>query len=123
MHGAAAKDLVIKVPPGTIVRARGAAEDAPPLYELLRPGDRARVASGGRGGRGNLAFKSARNNAPAMAEFGEKVRVVAGWVDGCGGDAQRGRHSRGKQCLLPQRHAPSAGMRTNRCPCTPLACA
>jgi GTPase involved in cell partitioning and DNA repair len=74
MHGAAAKDFIIKVPPGTIVRERGADEDAPPLYELLKPGDRALVATGGRGGRGNLAFKSARNNAPALAEFGEKVR-------------------------------------------------
>lgn len=39
-----------------------------------RAGQRALVASGGRGGRGNLAFKSARNTAPALAEFGEKVR-------------------------------------------------
>ena len=78
MHGAAGKDLLVKVPPGTIVRARGAAEGDPPLYELLRPGARVRVASGGRGGRGNLAFKSARNNAPALAEFGEKVRQLRG---------------------------------------------
>lgn len=38
------------------------------------------MASGGRGGRGNLAFKSARNTAPALAEFGEKVGKALGWV-------------------------------------------
>lgn len=73
MHGAAGKDLVIKVPPGTLVRQRGAGEEEPPLAELLRPGERLLVAAGGRGGRGNLAFKTARNTAPALAEFGEKV--------------------------------------------------
>lgn len=79
MHGAAGKDLIVKVPPGTIVRTRGAAEDEAPLFELLRPGQRALVASGGRGGRGNLAFKSARNTAPALAEFGEKGQET--WID------------------------------------------
>jgi GTPase involved in cell partitioning and DNA repair len=73
MHGANAKDLIVKVPPGTIVRRRGAPEGEPPLHELLKPGQRALVAAGGRGGRGNLAFKSSRNTAPALAEFGEKV--------------------------------------------------
>ncbi|PSC71478.1 GTP-binding chloroplastic [Micractinium conductrix] len=79
MHGANAKDLLVKVPPGTIVRARGDDDEAEPLAELLRPGDRFLVAPGGRGGRGNLAFKSARNTAPALAEFGEKGQEV--WID------------------------------------------
>lgn len=79
MHGAAGKDLVVKVPPGTIVRQRGAGEGEPPLAELLRPGDRLAVAAGGRGGRGNLAFKTARNTAPALAEFGEKGQEA--WLD------------------------------------------
>lgn len=79
MHGANARDLVVRVPPGTTVRERGAGEGAPVLHELLRPGDRALVAPGGRGGRGNLAFKTARNTAPALAEFGEKGQEV--WID------------------------------------------
>ena len=33
-------------------------------------GERALLAAGGRGGRGNASFKTARNNAPAMAEHG-----------------------------------------------------
>jgi Obg family GTPase CgtA len=79
MHGANAKDTIIPVPPGTMVRDRSAGKEAPPLFELLRPGDRVLVAAGGRGGRGNLSFKSARNTAPALAEFGEKG--VEGWMD------------------------------------------
>ena len=35
-------------------------------------GQRVLLAAGGRGGRGNLAFKTARNTAPALAELGER---------------------------------------------------
>ena len=80
MHGAGSKDLVIKVPPGTIVRLRDAPPGTPPLAEVLAAGDRALLAAGGRGGRGNLAFKTARNNAPALAEFGEKGQGE--WAEG-----------------------------------------
>jgi GTPase len=76
MHGAGGKDTTVKVPPGTIVRARDTGE---PLAELVKPGDKVRLAAGGRGGRGNLAFKSSRNTAPAIAEFGEKGEEL--WVD------------------------------------------
>ena len=40
MHGAAGPDLVVRVPPGTIVRRKGAAPGEPPLAEVLRPGER-----------------------------------------------------------------------------------
>ena len=70
-HGAGGKDLTVFVPPGTIVRRKGAAEGEPPLAEVMRAGDKALLAAGGRGGRGNLAFKSGRNTAPTLAEFGE----------------------------------------------------
>lgn len=79
MHGAGAKDLIVKVPPGTIIRAKDSPPGSPPLAELLKPGDRVRLAAGGRGGRGNLSFKSARNTAPAIAEFGEKGQEL--WAD------------------------------------------
>ena len=78
-HGAAGKDLVIKVPPGTIIRRAHANKDDPPLAEILREGERALLAVGGRGGRGNLAFKSARNNAPTLAEYGEVCSEM--WLD------------------------------------------
>lgn len=38
MHGAAGADVVIKVPPGTIVKRKGAGPDEAPLLEVLQPG-------------------------------------------------------------------------------------
>lgn len=78
-HGANGKDLVIKVPPGTIIKRAGAAKGDAPLAEILKEGERAILALGGRGGRGNLAFKSSRNNAPTLAEYGELCSEV--WLD------------------------------------------
>lgn len=66
--GAMGKDLYIPVPPGTIVRD---AETGELLADLTHSGQQVLVAQGGRGGRGNNAFKSARNPAPRLAEKGE----------------------------------------------------
>lgn len=79
MHGAKGKDVTIYVPPGTVLRLKDAGTEEPPLAELLDPGERILLAAGGQGGRGNLAFKTSRNNAPAMAEFGEKGQEF--WID------------------------------------------
>ncbi|GFR45678.1 hypothetical protein Agub_g7092 [Astrephomene gubernaculifera] len=77
--GANAEDLLVPVPAGTIIRRKDAEEDEPPLAELLRPGERALLATGGRGGRGNFSFKTARERAPTIAEKGEKGEEL--WVD------------------------------------------
>lgn len=53
--------LFVQVPPGTVVRAKGAAEEDAPLAEMVHAGDRALLMTGGRGGRGNASFKSAFN--------------------------------------------------------------
>lgn len=66
--GAAGEDLRIPVPPGTLIHD---AETGAVLADLLHPGHETIVAQGGRGGRGNNAFKSARNKAPRLAENGE----------------------------------------------------
>ncbi len=66
--GANAPDLRIPVPPGTIARN---AETGEIVADLIHPGQEAVVARGGRGGRGNAAFKTARNTAPRLAEKGE----------------------------------------------------
>jgi GTP-binding protein len=59
--GASGADLVLKVPPGTQVFD---ADGETLLADLTRPGDRVCLARGGRGGRGNAAFKSSTNQAP-----------------------------------------------------------
>lgn len=67
-HGANAEDLMVKVPPGTVVRD---AETGDLLADLTGGDQRAVIVRGGRGGRGNAHFATARNKAPDMAERGE----------------------------------------------------
>ncbi len=73
-HGASADDLVIRVPPGTLVRD---SRQAFVLKDLVGAGDRVVVAQGGRGGKGNVRFKSAVNRAPRQ------------WTPGGEGEARR----------------------------------
>ncbi|WOH08416.1 hypothetical protein DCAR_0727856 [Daucus carota subsp. sativus] len=73
MHGAKGDSVVVKVPPGTVVREAGKdGEEGELLFELLNPGQRALLLPGGRGGRGNAAFKSGTNRVPKIAENGEE---------------------------------------------------
>lgn len=66
--GAQGADLIIRVPIGTVAYDDATGEL---LADLTAVGQRALVARGGRGGRGNHAFKSATNQAPRIAENGE----------------------------------------------------
>ena len=66
-HGASGEDLVIRVPPGTIVIE---AERGFVLKDLALAGDRVTVARGGKGGKGNTRFKSATNRAPRQSTPG-----------------------------------------------------
>ncbi|MBG9980096.1 GTPase ObgE [Facklamia lactis] len=67
-YGADAKDLIVKVPPGTIVKE---AETGRLIVDLVDHGQEAIVAKGGRGGRGNIKFATHKNPAPSIAENGE----------------------------------------------------
>jgi GTPase len=67
--GADAKDIVLLVPPGTVIRDR---ERGNILKDLVTPGDELIAAKGGRGGRGNVHFKSATNRTPRQFEPGEE---------------------------------------------------
>lgn len=67
--GANADDLIVKVPPGTVVRDDDTGEV---LADLTRHGQRATIARGGRGGRGNIRFATPKNPAPPIAENGEE---------------------------------------------------
>lgn len=73
-HGRNAADVILPVPPGTVVRiAPGEGRESPGevLGELLAPGERLVIARGGRGGRGNIHFVSSTHQAPRHAEKGE----------------------------------------------------
>ncbi|GKE53658.1 GTP-binding protein OBGC, chloroplastic [Tanacetum coccineum] len=73
MNGAKGEDVVVKVPPRTVVRAigkDGVVDDV--LLELLYSRDKALLLLGGRGGRGNASFKSGTNKVPRIAENGEE---------------------------------------------------
>ncbi len=60
-HGANAEDMVIRVPPGTVVI--DAAHDFV-LKDLAAAGDQVIAARGGQGGKGNNRFKTATNQVP-----------------------------------------------------------
>lgn len=68
MTGRSAEDLVIPVPPGTLVYE---VSDGSLLGDLTAPGQRLLVGKGGRGGRGNARFANSRDQAPRHAEKGE----------------------------------------------------
>jgi GTP-binding protein len=68
-RGRDAEDLVIRVPPGTVVID---AEQGHIIKDLAGPGEQVIAARGGHGGKGNLHFKSATNRAPRQSTPGEE---------------------------------------------------
>lgn len=72
MHGANAKDLIIKVPLGTVITDL---ENNLVIADLINKDDEIVVVKGGRGGRGNMAFATHNNPAPAFCENGEPGEI------------------------------------------------
>ncbi|KAK8946409.1 hypothetical protein KSP39_PZI007361 [Platanthera zijinensis] len=78
--GAKGEDVVVKVAPGTVIRESGkGGVEGEVLLELLKPGQRALLLPGGRGGRGNASFKSGTRKVPKIAENGESGANM--WLD------------------------------------------
>jgi GTP-binding protein len=68
--GERGQDTVLSVPIGTVVRTR---DGGRVVADLVRDGQRAVVAAGGRGGRGNVAFVNRHRRLPRFRERGERV--------------------------------------------------
>jgi GTP-binding protein len=75
--GANGEDLVIPVPPGTEVLAE---DQETLLAEVMKPGERVRLARGGNGGFGNAHFKSSTNRAPRHANPGQPGEELTVWL-------------------------------------------
>jgi GTP-binding protein len=66
--GADGKDVIIEVPLGTVAKN---AESSELIFEITSHGEEKILAKGGRGGQGNVHFKSATNQTPRFAQPGE----------------------------------------------------
>jgi GTP-binding protein len=82
-YGRAGEDVELRMPVGTIVRD---AENGDLVADLTKDGERALLARGGKGGLGNVHFKSSINRSPRQFTRGEpgesrdlalEVRVLA----------------------------------------------
>ncbi len=73
MHGRNGSDVVIKVPPGTLIRN---AETGELIADIDTPYKRVTILYGGKGGRGNRKFATSVNRAPREHEPGEKTEPL-----------------------------------------------
>jgi GTP-binding protein len=67
--GADGNDVIIEVPLGTVAKT---AEGEEVIFEITTHGEEKILAKGGRGGQGNVHFKSSTNQTPRFAQPGEK---------------------------------------------------
>jgi len=73
--GAQGKDIILQVPLGTVAKS---AETGATIAEITEPGKQHVINSGGRGGLGNIHFKSSTNQSPRYAQPGESGKEE--WV-------------------------------------------
>lgn len=70
-HGRNGNDMILPVPPGTLVTNKTTLPDSELIFDLKEAGEQAVVAGGGRGGKGNVHFASSTQQAPRIAQRGE----------------------------------------------------
>lgn len=75
--GRSGKDLIIKVPVGTEILAE---DKKTVIADMIIDGEEVLVAKGGRGGWGNVHFKSSTNQAPERADPGKPGEQMAVWL-------------------------------------------
>ena len=75
--GKSGKDLIIKVPVGTEILAE---DKVTVIADMVNDGEEVLVAKGGRGGWGNVHFKSSTNQAPERADPGKPGEQMAVWL-------------------------------------------
>src|SRR5690349_9915780 len=71
MSGRYGNDLILYVPPGTVIFD---ADTGELIGDLTQPGQQLNILKGGRGGRGNQHFATSRNQVPRTAEKGEPAQ-------------------------------------------------
>lgn len=69
-YGKQGKDLIVRVPVGTVVKT----VDGEIVADMYTDGQRTVIAAGGKGGRGNRHFATARRQSPSFAEHGVKTK-------------------------------------------------
>lgn len=67
-YGAGGEDMVLRVPVGTVISDKASEQM---LVDLAEHGQRAMLAKGGKGGLGNIHFKSSMNRAPRQCTKGD----------------------------------------------------
>jgi len=72
-HGADGEDLILKVPPGTIIKDANTGEV---LLDMRIPGERKILLEGGKGGLGNWHFRGPRRQVPRYAQPGEEGKEL-----------------------------------------------
>ena len=74
-HGADGKDIVLKVPPGTVIKE---AESGKVILDMSNKTEPVVLLKGGRGGKGNMHYATATMQAPKYAQPGQDAKEL--WI-------------------------------------------